>query len=234
MPISVSSSFAVTTGPSRSAGTFSYFWGNSSPTFACRVAKAVDLDNDGLEEVIYAAFETQPNSPSTYTNTQVQIFGWVDGKLKNRTSTWLPRMGHQVEGVGDIQFGDFNGDGLIDIFLSGYADMDHRVHAYALMNKGGYFEKADLGLCSWQHGSFAYDVNKDGLMDVMATGYGTDAFRLYLGSPSGLIAHEFTSGDWAGGSGVAIADFLGDGSVSVVLVDWGVADNHSSATQDTS
>ena len=234
MPFSISATFNVSVGLTRPAGTFSYFWGNSSPNHACRVAKAADLDNDGVDEVIFAAFECQPNSPSMYTNTQVQIFDWVDGKLKNMTSTWLPNFGQRVEGVGDIQFGDFNGDGQMDVFLSGYADMDYRIHAYALMNKGGYFEKTDLGLCSWQHGSYAYDVNKDGYTDVMATGYGTDAFRMYLGGPNGLSTYQFTGGDWAGGSGVALGDFFGDGSTSVILVDWGVADHFRADTQDLS
>lgn len=210
MVITTTTNFTASLGKVKSAGSFSYFWGNSSPTSAIRFVKATDLDNDGLDEIIFAAFETQPNSPSTYTNTQVQIFGWVGKDLKNITSRWLPGNSNQVEGVGDIQFGDFNKDGLTDVFLSGYADMDYQIHAYALMNKGGYFEKSDLGICSWQHGAYAYDVNKDGYTDVFATGYGEDAFRLYLGGPSGLTTYRFNAGDWAGGSGVAIGDFFGD------------------------
>ncbi len=233
MGTTISTSFNVKLGTSKSAGTFPYFWGNSSPTAAIRFVKSADIDGDGAEEVIFAAFESQPNTPEKYTNTQIQIFGWEGNNLKNMTSAWLPNNSNRVEGVGDIQFGDFNADGLLDVFLPGYADMDYQVHAYALMNKGGYFEKSDLGVCSWQHGSYAYDVNHDGYTDVLATGYGTDAFRLYLGGSGGLTSYKFDTGDWAGGSGVAIGDFFGDGTTSVILVDWGGANNAVSDAQDT-
>ena len=174
-----------------------------------------DINGDGVDEIFFAGFETQPNTPKAYTNTSVQIFGWQNGKLQDITNQWLPNNINQVEGVGDIAFGDFNGDGLMDAFLSAYTDMEHPVNVYQLINKGNYFEKTLLGKESWQHAVSSADVNNDGFSDVFATGYGT-APALYLGSAFGLIEHQEIH---LSGSGIALGDFLGNGSISAIVVD---------------
>ena len=184
-----------------------------------------DINGDGIDEILFAGFETQPNTPSAYSNTSIHIFGWQNGKLQEITDQWLPNKTNQVEGVGDIAFGDFNGDGLVDAFLSAYTDMEHPVNVYQLINKGNYFEKTSLGKESWQHAVASADINNDGYYDVFATGYGT-APALYLGSALGLIEHQEIS---LPASGITLGDFLGDGSVSVIVVDHDKYNNKDTA-----
>jgi Ca2+-binding RTX toxin-like protein len=184
-----------------------------------------DINGDGIDEILFAGFETQPNTPSAYSNTSIHIFGWKNGKLQEITDQWLPNKTNQVEGVGDIAFGDFNGDGLVDAFLSAYTDMEHPVNVYQLINKGNYFEKTSLGKESWQHAVASADINNDGYYDVFATGYGT-APALYLGSALGLIEHQEIS---LSASGITLGDFLGDGSVSVIVVDHDKYNNKDTA-----
>ncbi len=206
-----------TLAPAKTLGKFAYADGPGF-TLAVRYLYPVDLDADGLDELIFAGFETQPNTPANYTNTRVTVFGWKNGAFTNLTAQWLPNGADRVEGVGDIGFGDFNGDGRRDAFLSGYADMAHWLNSYVLLNRGGYFEKVtvEASVIGWQHGVAVADINRDGFDDVYATGY-ADAMRLYLGGPQGLSVA--TLQNFGGGSGVALGDFLGDGSVSMVLVD---------------
>lgn len=186
-----------------------------------------DINGDGIDEVIFAGFETQPNTPSEYSNTSLHIFGWTEGSLREITDQWLPNGANKVEGVGDIGFGDFNGDGLIDAFLSAYADMDYQTNTYQLINRGDHFEKAVLEYqLAWQHGVAVEDINQDGFSDVFATGYG-DSPRLYLGSTNGLTAYRINS--FAGGSGVTLADFYGDNTVSAILVDHVASQNQDTA-----
>jgi FG-GAP-like repeat len=188
-------------------------------TLAVRYLYPIDVDGDGVDELLVAGFETQPNTPSNYKNTKISLLGWRGGQFANLTSQWLPNLADQVEGVGDIAVGDFNHDGRLDIFLSAYADMNFNVNAYQLINKGGYFEKSVVeNVVGWQHGVAAADINHDGYTDVFSVGYG-DAPRVYLGGPTGLVPKRLAS--YAGGSGIAMADFLNDGSTTAFIVDYG-------------
>jgi hypothetical protein len=204
-------------GKTTSAGSFNFFsgLGDKELTYACNMAYSKDLDGDGIDEVIFSGWETQPNTPSKYSNTQITIFGWRNGIFQNLTGQFLPNRINQVEGVGSIAFGDYNGDGRLDMFLSAYADMDHDVKPYVLLNNGNSFTRQELEKTRWQHDSAAYDINKDGFSDLVVVGYGPGG--IYLGSSSGLIKQEVT--DYIGGSGVVVDDFLGDGSASMVIVD---------------
>ena len=199
-------------GTKTSAGSFTYYRdGSTSNPVSYIYAK--DINNDGVDEVFFVAFETQPNTQANYSNTSIHIFGWENSVFKEITSTWLPGTSNQVEGVGDIVFGDFNGDGKMDVFLSAYTDMDFDTNAYALMNTGSSFTRVSLGLARWQHGVASADVNRDGFDDVIVAGYAN--FPQYMGSSTGLINYS----GMIGSSGVALGDFLGTGTAQAVFVD---------------
>ena len=196
------------------AGNFSYYR-DGSRSNAVSYLYAHDLNGDGIDEVLFVAFETQPNTPSQYSNTSVHLFGWQGSSFQDITQQWLPGVTNQVEGVGDVAFGDFNGDGRQDVFLSGYTDMEHPVNAYVLYNTGSGFNKVSMGLQTWQHAVRSYDINQDGYDDVIPVGY-ADMPR-YMGSAQGLVKYQ----GFTGGSGLALGDFLNNGKASVVFVDAG-------------
>ena len=50
----------------------------------------IDIDGDGIDELLVAGFETQPNTPAKYKNTKISLFGWRNGKFEDITSQWLP------------------------------------------------------------------------------------------------------------------------------------------------
>ena len=213
---SITTAPAVTTAsffaaPSGSAQFAYYRDGSTSNPVGFMYAR--DMDGDGIDEIFFVSFETQPNTPAQYSNTSVHILGWESGVFKDLTSKWLSGTDNQVEGVGDLCFGDFNGDGRWDVFLSAYTDMDFAVHPYALMNQGGRFTKVTFPVQTWMHAVTCADINKDGFDDVLVTGY--SGFPQYLGSASGLIEYQ----GMVGGSGIAAGDFLGNGSVQALVVD---------------
>lgn len=172
-----------------------------------------DIDGDGIDEIFFFAFETQPNTPGQYSNTSIHILGWDAGEFKDLTGKWLSGTDNQVEGVGDICFGDFNGDGKTDVFLSAYTDMNFAVKPYALMNQGSTFVKSTFSDQTWMHAVTCVDVNQDGFDDVLVTGYSN--FPQYLGSPAGLVER----GGMVAGSGIAAGDFMGDGTVQAIVID---------------
>jgi hypothetical protein len=196
------------------AGTFAYYRDGSTST-PVSYMYARDINKDGVDEVFFVAFESQPNTQANYSNTSIHIFGWENNVFKEITSTWLPGTSNQVEGVGDLVFGDFNGDGKIDVFLSSYTDMDFDTNAYALMNTGSSFTKVTLGPARWQHAVASADINRDGFDDVIVAGYAN--FPQYMGSATGLVQYS----GMIGSSGVAVGDFLGTGTAQAVFVDAG-------------
>lgn len=200
------------------SASFSYYRDGSSRN-PVSFMYARDLDGDGVDEILFVSFETQPNMPQNYSNTSVHILGWEDAVFKDLTSKWLSGTEGQVEGVGDACFGDFNGDGRLDVFLSAYTDMDHPVHPYALMNQGGYFDKVAFPVQAWMHAVTCADINKDGFDDVLVTGYSD--FPQYVGSAGGLVEHQ----GMVGGSGIAVGDFLANGTVQALVVDADGAPN---------
>ena len=221
---------SIILGDTIQVGAFDWYRDGSTSNVV-RYLYSQDIDADGVDEVFIAGFETQPNSPETYSNTSIHIFGWKSGEFQEITTQWLPDNNHWVEGVGDLVFGDFNSDGLVDVFLSAYSDMDHVVNSYQLINRGSHFDKEILGQAAWEHGAFAFDLNQDGYQDVFMSGY-EHPVSAYIGGPSGLQkvvisgvdadGHQYNSHDGYG-SGVGVADFLGDGSVTAVIVDAAVS-----------
>jgi hypothetical protein len=212
-------------GSIRSVGSFDYS-DDRGFSYAVRYNYSVDLDGDGVDELIFAGFETQPNTPAGFDNTKLTIYGWSGGQFRDITEQWLPGSLSQVEGVGEIVAGDFNGDGRTDLYLSAYADMDHQVNAYQLLNTGSSFNKVSLGLSQWEHGAAVGDLNQDGYDDVVVFGY-LYPVPLLLGGPDGLTK-GFASTNWphtdgylTNGSGGVIGDFYGDGTMSVVTSDNG-------------
>jgi len=211
-----------TLGPKVGSYRFSYS-DESGFTLPVRSHHVADLDNDGVEEIIFAGIETQPNTPETYTPSLLNVFGWKDGEFRGRTAQFLPGNIHRVKGGADLAFGDFNGDGHLDFYIGGNADMSYEMPAYQYLGRGSHFDQTNLGITLWEHGLEVFDINGDGYDDVIPFGW-SDKARPLVGGPSGL---RRLAGGYFPGSGGVVGDFLGDGSLTIIVVD------HASGTQDT-
>jgi Ca2+-binding RTX toxin-like protein len=218
----------VSVGTKNAVGSFNWYRDNSNSAIAHNDLYVSDLDGDGVEEVIFAGFETQPNSPAQFSNSSLAIFGWKQGTFQNLTQTLLPSNLSHVEGTGDVTFGDFNGDGRTDFLTTGYSDMEYPVNTYVYWNRGGVFDRESLGPSLWVHGATSKDINQDGFDDVVLSSYDRNSY-LFLGSNNGLQKYTFER-EWdSAGSGVAVSDFLGDGTYQAVFVDRGTGTSSDTA-----
>lgn len=198
-------------------------------TVPVRYLYPADLTGDGIDEIIFAGWETQPNDAASFTNSKVTIYGWENGVFKDLTTRLIPG-GSGVEGVGRVVIGDFDKNGHVDFVATGNADMDYNLHTFAFMNSGTTFTKVDLGISNGVHGGVAADINKDGYIDYLPVGYFFPTYY-YLGSANGLARVDKPE-MWlpTNGSGGAVADFMGNGTVSLIVSDNGVSTQGTSDT----
>jgi hypothetical protein len=220
----------VTLGAVSFAGSFNYY---DSPNSWMVVSQlyAQDINGDGVDEIMFAGFETPANTSTYHHTTSVHIFGWQSGKLQDITGQWLPS--NKVEGVDDVAYGDFNGDHKVDAILATYTNLNSPTHTYALMNQGDHFDKIDLGQAQLQHGITVYDINHDGYDDVVTTGFGRSngSTTVYMGSVAGLISYTISAQSKynTGGAGIALGDFLGNGTTTAVITDHQTSLIHAAA-----
>lgn len=192
------------------------YFDDGSDRGAVRYFYPQNISGDTAQEVIIAGFETQPNSPADYSETQLHILSVQNGTIASVTTDLLGVSASNVEAVGDVTFGDFNGDGQIDFFTSAYTDMEFVSNAYAFYKDGDGFRQELVDSSQWQHGVASLDINGDGFDDVYSAGY--RGAEIYIGSANGLSEYTVL-GDYGGGSHIALGDFLNNGQVQAVVVD---------------
>ena len=190
------------------AGTFEY---NSSALIS------QDLDADGAQSLILAGRMAPSNN--AYSTYNIQIWDWHNGSLVNKTGDWFQGADNQITGTEpSVQFTDFDNDGRIDMYVAPHTDTNVFGPGLVFFNEGGRFTRREIDLENTQgHGSAVYDLNGDGFMDIVTTG-----LRFTFGGANRSFTTHWGRGDYPGGGGdVAVSDFLGDGSATLIMTDMG-------------
>jgi enediyne biosynthesis protein E4 len=166
---------------------------------------AADFDNDGYADLFCWA------SLSLYRNVGGKRF--VDAPLPK-----LPKCVSR-----GACWGDFNGDGFVDLYIGGYEDWDADItypSMILLNDRGKGFHLAWTEARFRTRGVTACDFNEDGRLDVDVSNYRLQPNQLWLGDGTGKfrdVAAEFgavaTSPGFAGGHsiGACWGDFDNDG-----------------------
>ena len=182
-----------------------------------------DLNRNGVDEIVLAGRLTQPADFSTWKDYNLQIYGWNQGSFANETQTWFAGISNQVVGTEPaVKFADFNGNGHIDMLVSHSTDMELYGPTAVFLNTGsGNFTRQDLDLGKiWSHDAAVADFNKDGISDFFVTDYSGKA-AIVMGSTDNqfdvIKSTNLSTTSWS--SSVAVADYLGNGSTTIVLTD---------------
>jgi len=176
-----------------------------------------DIDLDGNQEIIFAGRETQPATIDTWSNSTIHIFDEINGTWVEVTESLLAD--NIIEGTEPaVLFGDFNGDGAVDFVTPGDTDMDYLVPTYLFLNTENGFEKHSYDPQAWIHGAYAADINNDGYDDIVSTDYGPNT-GVFFGGENGLTFYSVEGRGVNSISGISSADFLGDGSMTIITTD---------------
>ena len=187
-----------------------------------------DLNNDSVDEVVVGGRQTQSSTAATWRNTNMQLYGWNTGSFTNETSTWFSGTDNEIVGTEpSIKFGDFNGDGNIDMFSAPSTDMSELyANAVVFHNSGSdSFNRSTIATTagnSWTHDSWVGDLNGDGRDDIVMANIGGDHnLVVNYGNADGTFSTYY--GTTPGGSGISVADYLGDGTMTIILTDTATA-----------
>jgi flagellin-like hook-associated protein FlgL len=189
------------------ASTVVFFLGNGNGTFKARqsfaasslgyIQQGTDLNADGNQDLVFGA--------STGGNFIV-ILGNGNGTFKTPVSYTLVSAGGYYAEVTDV-----SGDGVPDILSQGVG------LGVAIGNGDGTFK---LGVT---YGSLsgsainAADINSDGNVDVLATGFGTTGLYAFLGNGNGTFKAPYTFGSNTGTVDHDLADVNNDGVLDLLI-----------------
>jgi len=168
-----------------------------------------DINDDGYYDIIFSGEEDNATNP-WHENGAIML---NDGK-----GNFVPQEGDRIIRMGksgNIQFGDINGDGYLDVIFAGWGY--NNTVGIALNDGHGVFTLADESLYPVNHAAtvvscgFA-DFNLDGLLDYYFFGNGVGNCIIYFQQPDGTFipsTESFGSNNWVEPE-VTVIDFDND------------------------
>lgn len=179
-----------------------------------------DLNNDNNDEVVVSSVAFNSHlKPGGWKDSNLQIYGFNTGKFSNETTRWFSGTDNRYLGGTTIKFGDFNGDGKIDMFAATFSDTNITAPMPVFFNNGHSFIRANINLGEvGAHDSIVTDLNGDGIADIFVTDILNNKPTVAFGSKSNNFT-VYRSDNFGGGSGISVADYLGNGTKTMVITD---------------
>ena len=119
-------------------------------------------------------------------------------------------------------FGDFNGDGKIDIAFVSCAGSNCAVGVLPGNGDGTFLPERDFDQGETIAAIAAGDFNGDGILDLAVAKYGNGTVDILPGNGDGSFQTPLTT-SMPGASSIAAADLNGDGMLDLVVSSWSAA-----------
>ncbi len=186
--------------------------------------QAADMNNDGLIDVVVGCYIS--NSFPPYDAWRNLIYYNVGGELE-ATPSWVST---DEVSTGDIQVGDINGDGFLDIFAAnGGFEMAPSVIYWGSQDGPSTspgWVSAELGR-AWNNYATLFDFDHDGDLDVVTANQGNstqDPYRpMYIFRNNGGVVETvpgWQSAETSIQNFLAFADYDGDGWEDLAVSKW--------------
>ncbi len=178
-----------------------------------------DYDNDGDLDILLTGRDTNLDGIALVYQNQDGVFGEDTAASANLTGVYYS----------SVAWGDYDGDGDLDILLTGY-DSGGGFNALIYENQDGIFGEdsaASANLTNVLYGSVAWgDYDNDGDLDILLTGQDNGAQRLALvyENQDGVFSVNSAASanlTGVGNSSVAWGDYDDDGDLDILLTGIG-------------
>jgi len=177
------------------------------------------------QDLIVAGRMTQNTTVPEWGNNRIHMLSWENGNMVDKTAQWFPGGINEILGTEpSVKFADFFKTGRTDMFVAPSTDMQHYGPATIFTNQGNKFSRQDIAVGNvWSHDSAIADLNQDSFKDIIMTDYGPNTTMLINDRVSSFTPMKDRRG-WAGdlgagGSAIAVADFLDNGSKQLIITD---------------
>ncbi len=167
-----------------------------------------DYDNDRDLDLLISGFDSESEQYIA------KVFRNDNGRFTNINANLVPVYGESA-------WGDYDGDGNLDILLTGRTDntwsqLDQKTLVYKNNGLGSFSKRIDNPSYSDGNGGWG-DVNNDGLLDVLLSGSsgGTSNASVQQGTSSGFTSSSFYSRLF--GQEAIWGDYDNDGDLDVLV-----------------
>ena len=127
------------------------------------ILKLGDIDNDNDFDLIYSS--SVHGGPDDY----VGLYHFNDSRLvKKQTDNWFG-----VNNVNEVELGDINGDGKLDIVLNEFSTIRSKLDVY-LSNDSEQYQQNDLDSGLFNSKVKILDLNNDGFSEIILIGLTSD------------------------------------------------------------
>ena len=167
-----------------------------------------DYDNDGDLDVIIAG--------SNSGNSAITKIYKNEG---NDTFTQLTGISIPGTYIGDMNWGDYDNDGDLDILIQGYTDASQITSLYK-NNGDDTFADSGVYLAALADGSVSFtDYNNDGCLDILNAGFDGNAYQAYVykNNNDGSFTQTDITLPGAIKSSYEWADYDNDGDIDIFI-----------------
>ena len=212
-----------------SGGVFS---ATSGPFVGIRLGGAAfgDLDGDGDLDLVVVGHDNAKTHNSSNESTLIYINNGSGSYAIGGTHSIVP-----VRSNADVAIADVNGDGTLDVIVTGWDGITAGTRVIELQtnNGSGTFTKVTTGVpfTAVNEGALRFaDVDSDNDMDLLIVGKengGTEISELFINNGSGSFTKDATASTLFKGAKAADAEFAdvnGDGSVDLLIAGFNTDD----------